>query len=86
MSKSRIEFLREKLEADRAALAAEMVKKARRDKRDTRKLDLLLGGAVRTAGAQSPDFRLMIAQTALVNVNGKERQFLAARGWLEEGR
>jgi hypothetical protein len=46
-----------------------------------------LGAAVRKTGSDSPDFRLMIAQTALSNVTDeKQRRFLADRGWLEEGR
>jgi hypothetical protein len=46
------------------------------------KLDALLGAAVRKTGAESPEFRLMIAQVALVNITDeKERRFLAGRGW-----
>jgi hypothetical protein len=79
----RIEFLRQKLEADRAALAKEMMARARREKRQTEKLQSLIGGAVLKTGAQSPDFRLMIAQTALCNVtDDKARHFLTDRGWL----
>jgi hypothetical protein len=83
MNKNRIEFLQKKLEENRAALAAEMVKRAKREKRETDKLDALLGAAVRKAGAECPEFRLMIAQTALGNVtDDKARRFLAEKGWL----
>jgi hypothetical protein len=58
----RIEFLHKKLEADRAALAKEIMARARREKRENDKLDALLGGAVRKTGAASSDFRRMIAQ------------------------
>jgi hypothetical protein len=79
----RIEFLKQKERDIRAALAAEMVKKAKREKRETDKLDALLGAAVRKTGAESPDFRLMIAQTALSGITDeKARRFLAGKGWL----
>jgi hypothetical protein len=77
----RIEFLKQKLEADRAALAKEMLARARREKRETDKLDALLGGAVRKTGAESADFRRMIAQTALGHLDEKTRLWLARKGW-----
>ncbi len=84
---ARIEFLKQKLEEDRAALAAAMVEKARREKRDREKLEAIIGAAVRKTGADSPDFQRMIAQTALANVtDDKQRRFLADRGWIEQGR
>lgn len=80
---SRIEFLKQKEREIRAALAAEMVKKAKREKRETDKLDAVLGAAVRKTGAESPDFRRMIAQTALINItDDKARRLLAGKGWL----
>ena len=83
MKADRIEFLRQKQRDLAAALAKEIAAKARHDKRDLRKLDLLLGSAVRIAGAQSADFRLMIGQTALANVGDEKlRAFLARHGWL----
>jgi hypothetical protein len=77
----RIEFLQKKLEADRAALAKEMIARARREKRETDKLDALLGGAVRKTGAASSDFRRMIAQVALCHLEEKTRLWLAGKGW-----
>jgi hypothetical protein len=80
---SRIEFLKQKERAIRAALSAEMVKRARREQRETEKLQSLIGGAVLKACARSPEFRLMIAQKALCNVTDETvRRFLADRGWL----
>jgi hypothetical protein len=78
----RIEFLKQKLEADRQALAKEMMARARREKRETDKLDALLGGAVRKTGAESVDFRRMIAQTALGLLDEKTRLWLAGKGWV----
>jgi hypothetical protein len=77
----RIEFLKKKLDEDRAALAAELVKRAKREKRETEKLDRLLGRAVRKTGAGSSDFRRMIAQTALCNLSDDERRWLKGKGW-----
>jgi hypothetical protein len=79
----RIEFLKQKDRDIRAALAAEMVKRARREQRETEKLQSLIGGAVLKVGSESEEFRLMIARTALCNVTDeKARRFLAERGWL----
>lgn len=79
---SRIDFLRQKEREIRAALAAEVEKRAKRERRDTQKLDAILGQAVREAGSESADFRKMIAQTALGKITDeKQRGFLAARGW-----
>jgi hypothetical protein len=83
MNKDRIEFLRAKERDIRAALAAEQLKLAKRQHRETVKLETLLGSAVHKAGALSPEFKLMIAQTALVNVtDDKARRFLTEKGWL----
>jgi hypothetical protein len=78
----RIEFLKQKDREIRAALAAELVKKAKREKRETDKLDAVLGAAVRKTGAESADYRRMIAQTALCNLDEKTRAWLAGKGWL----
>ena len=79
----RIELLKQKERDIRAALSAEMVKRAKREKHETEKLQSLIGGAVLKTCAQSPEFRLMIAQTALRNVTDETaRRFLADRGWL----
>lgn len=64
-------------------IAAEKLKQQKHEKRETEKLDRLLGGAVRKTGAGSSDFRLMIAQTALsAVVDEKERRLLREKGWL----
>jgi hypothetical protein len=79
----RVEFLKQKLDADRAALAAEMVKRAKRQQRENEKLQAVIGGAVLKACAQSPEFKLMICQTALCNItDDAARKFLTGRGWL----
>jgi hypothetical protein len=58
------------------------VKRAKHENKDLKKEDSILGGAVRKAAAGSPEFKLMLCQTALCNVTEAERRFLAGRGWL----
>jgi hypothetical protein len=81
--KSRIDWLKRKLDDDRAALALEMSKRAKRQRRENEKLQAVIGAAVLKACAQSADFQLMISQTALCNVtDDKVRRLLAERGLL----
>jgi hypothetical protein len=64
------------------ALAAARLNRQKREKRDLEKEDKLIGAAVRDAAAVFPDFKTMIAQTALARVTDeKQRRFLAERGW-----
>jgi hypothetical protein len=80
---SRIEFLKQKERDIRAALAAEMMKRARREKRETEKLQSLIGGAVLKSCTQSPEFRRVVLEKALSNVTDETaRRFLKERGWL----
>lgn len=82
MSESRIEYLRQKERDVRAALAVEQMKVAKRQKRETERLESIIGAAVVKAAAVSPEFKLAVAQVALVNVSDeKQRRFLADRGW-----
>ena len=83
MNGDRIEFLKQKDRDIRAALAAEQMKLAKRRQRDAKRRWLLLGDAVDKTAALSPEFKLMIVQTALVNItDAKARRFLAEQGWL----
>jgi hypothetical protein len=82
MNKSRIEFLKEKLDQDRAALACEMAKRAKRQRRENEKLQAVIGAAVLKACQSSADFQTMISQTALANVTDeKSRRLLSERGF-----
>jgi hypothetical protein len=79
---ARIELLKQKLEKHRAALAAEQLKLAKQNQRESEKMQSIIGAAVLKVAAASSDFKLMIIQTALANVSDeKQRQFLADRGW-----
>jgi len=84
---ARLELLLAKEKQVHEALAAERMKLAKREKRLAERERSIIGAAVVKAAAAFPDFRLMIAQTALANVSdASERRFLADRGWLEQGR
>jgi hypothetical protein len=78
---TRIELLRAREKQIREALAAEQMKLAKRRQRDTERLERILGAAVLKAAAVFPQFKTVIAQTALRDVDGKTREFLTARGW-----
>ena len=79
----RIDFLKQKEREIREALAAEQMKVAKRQKRETEKLESIIGSAVLKAASLSPEFRLMISQIALGNVtDDKARRFLSQKGWL----
>jgi hypothetical protein len=81
----RIEFLKQKLAENRAALAAAMVQQARSKQRDDVKLDARLGRAVRRVAARSPEFHAEVKQQISPEFAGespKIRRWLTDRGWL----
>ena len=57
------------------------MKVAKRRQRDTERLERILGAAVLKAAAVFPQFKSVIAQTALRDVDEKTREFLTAHGW-----
>lgn len=78
----RIEALKERQKQIQAALAAEQLKKQKRQKQATEKEQSIIGAAVVKAAAVFPEFKTIIAQTALTNIaDEKQRRFLAGRGW-----
>jgi hypothetical protein len=78
---ARIELLRAREKQIREAMAAEQMKIAKRQRREAEKEQSILGGAVVKAAAVFPQFKAMVAQTALRDVDDKTREFLTARGW-----
>jgi hypothetical protein len=78
---SRIDLLKQRERDIRAALAAEQMKLAKRRQRETERLERILGAAVLKAAEVFPQFKAIIAQTALRDVDGKTREFLITRGW-----
>jgi hypothetical protein len=66
----------------RAKMAALREQGRRREQQNVEKEQSIIGMAVVAAAALSPEFKLAVAQVALVNVSDeKHRRFLAARGW-----
>lgn len=85
LGNGRIDFLRQKLETDRAALAAEMVKLARHKQRDNAKLFTHVGRAVCQVAEQSPDFHATVKQKispVLTAETEKVCRWLKDKGWL----
>ncbi len=81
----RIEFLKQKLAGDRAALAAAMVQKARFMQCDDAKLDARIGRAVRQVAARSPEFHAEVKEqisAEFADESPKIRRWLTDRGWL----
>lgn len=66
----------------RAKMAALREQGRRREQHNAEKEESIIGMAVVAAAALSPEFKLAVAQVALVNVSDeKQRRFLAERGW-----
>jgi hypothetical protein len=81
----RIEFLKQKLAENRAALAAAVVQQARSKQRDDAKLDARLGRAVRQVAARSPEFHAEVKtqiSAEFADESPKIRRWLTDRGWL----
>lgn len=79
----RIEALLARQKQIQAALAAEQLKRQKREKQATEKEQSIIGAAVVKAAVVFPDFKMMIAQTALAHVTDeKQRRFLMERGWV----
>jgi len=81
---ARLEALLERQKQLDAQLAAEKLKLTKRKQKEEKKLGALLGRGVCAAAAQSPEFRLMLAQT-LAGLGGifteSEQRFLKLQGW-----
>ena len=66
----------------RARMAALREQRRKRELQVVEKERSIIGAAVVKAAAVSPEFKLAVAQVALVNVSDeKQRRFLADRGW-----
>lgn len=65
----------------RAKKAALREQRRKRQQQDVEKEQSLVGMAVVAAAALSPQFKLAVAQVALVKVSDEQRRFLADRGW-----
>jgi len=82
-SHNRIDALRERERAVRAAIAAEKVRQQKRKEKDDTREALIVGRALTRYAGQSPDFRLMLKQVLQsAELRDAERAFLALKGWL----
>lgn len=79
----RIEALRKREQAIKAAIAAEQIRRQKRKEKDDARLFSIVGAALVQNAAQSPDFRLMLNQVLQsAALREADRLFLAAKGWL----
>ena len=79
----KLEKLREREAAVKAAIAALKVTQQKRKEKDDARLFAIVGGALVCYATQSPDFKTMLRQVLTNAVTDERaRQFLAARGWL----
>jgi hypothetical protein len=79
----KIEALRKREAALKAALAAELVKQQKAKAKLAAREYASVGEALVKYAAQSPDFHLMLKQVlASAVTDDAARKFLAARGWL----
>jgi hypothetical protein len=80
---NRIEFLKQKERDIRSALAAEQMKLTKRNMRETRRLESIIGAVILKSTAVSPGLATMLRQTLESGcTSDSERHFLKAKGWL----
>jgi hypothetical protein len=86
MNRTRIDALKEREREIRAQIAAEQMRLARRKEKDNAKLFSIVGEALVQTAAQNPEgLGVMLRQVLSAAVtDDRERQFLAARGWLRD--
>jgi len=79
----RLAALRKREVALRASIAAERVLQLKRKLKDESRLFALIGEALVTYGAQSPDFKTMLRQVlASAVTDERSRRFLSDQEWL----
>jgi len=83
MNRDKIEILRKREAALKAAIAAEQVKQQKAKAKLQAREFVTVGEALCKYAAQSPDFHLMLRQVLQTAVtDDASRKFLAGRGWL----
>ncbi len=79
----RLEALRQREAALKAAIAAEKVRQQKRKEKMDARVFAIVGEALTRYAERSPDFRLMLRQVLQsAELRDTERAFLAANGWL----
>lgn len=82
-ARNRIEALRKREAALKAAIAAEQTKIQKRKERDHARLVTIVGSALLEQASNVPDFRFMLKQALQgVAMRDADRAFLAAKDWL----
>jgi len=80
---AKLEALRKREAALRAAIAAEKVRQQNRREKDDARLFAVVGEALTRYAQQSPDFELMLKQVLqAAAMRDSDRAFLAGKGWL----
>lgn len=80
---SRIDALRKREAALKAAIAAEKVRQQKRKEKDDARVFAVMGEALARTAERSPDFRLMLKQVLQsADLRDTDRAFLAGKGWL----
>lgn len=79
----KLEALRKREAALKAAIAAEKVRQLKRKEKDDARVFAVVGEALARYAEQSPDFRLMLKQVLqAAELRDTDRAFLAGKGWL----
>jgi len=79
----RLEALRQREAALKAAIAAEKVRQQKRKEKSDARVFSIIGEALTRYAERSPDFRLMLKQVLQsAELRDADRAFLAGNGWL----
>ncbi len=80
---ARLEALRQREAALKAAIAAEKVRQQKRKEKNDARVFSIIGEALARYAEQSADFRLMLKQVLQsAELRDADRTFLGANGWL----
>ncbi|MBB6146857.1 hypothetical protein HNQ77_004838 [Silvibacterium bohemicum] len=80
---AKLEALRRREAALKAAIAEEKVRQQKRNAKDDARMFLVVGEALTRHAAKSPDFRLMLKQVLQsAELRDTDRTFLTGKGWL----
>ena len=83
VSNGRLDALRKKEVAIRAAIAAEQAKQQKRGAKERRRLAEIVGDALVEQAAKSPELHVMLKQILGSSVtDAASRRFLSDHGWL----
>jgi len=79
----KLEALRKREAAVKAAIAAEKVRQQKRKEKNDARVFAVVGEALTRYAEQSPEFRLMLTQVLQsAELRDADRVFLAGNGWL----